>query len=238
MPRQLQGAVVVVTGASSGIGRGVLINVDSAVAGAPQPYTSAYVASKYAIRGWGECLQMELSLESGHDIHVCTVMPATIDTPLFQQAANYTGRATKAVEPVYPPEAVAAAIVELARRPRSERIVGGAGRMLMLQHAAVPRLYRWAGARHIDREHLDRRPAAPTPGNLFEPMPQYARVSGGWDGREGPAFDRVAATALLGGGIALLSSLAWLASRGRHRAPRGIAARIAAQLRRLPGTRA
>jgi NAD(P)-dependent dehydrogenase (short-subunit alcohol dehydrogenase family) len=63
------------------------------------PNTSPYVASKYAIRGLSSCLRMQLSLEKECDIHVCNVMPAAIDTPLFQHAANYTGRAVKARVP-------------------------------------------------------------------------------------------------------------------------------------------
>jgi NAD(P)-dependent dehydrogenase (short-subunit alcohol dehydrogenase family) len=161
-------------------GSGTLINVASVVAAAGQPYTSAYVTSKYAIRGFSECLRMELSLDRARDIHVCTVMPASIDTPLFQHAANYTGRAAKALEPVYEPERVAATIVGLARRPRREVVVGSAGRVMMAVHALSRGLYEPMFARQIDRNHLQRRPAEPTRGNLFEPMPEFAEIRGGW----------------------------------------------------------
>lgn len=83
-------------------GAGVLINVDSVVASAPQPYTAAYVSTKYAVRGFFECVRMELALDDAPDIHVCTVFPASIDTPLFQQGANYSGRDVKPLSPVYP----------------------------------------------------------------------------------------------------------------------------------------
>lgn len=62
-------------------GSGILINVDSVVGAAPQPYTSAYFISKHGIRGLSGCLRMELHLDNAADIHVCTVMPATFDTP-------------------------------------------------------------------------------------------------------------------------------------------------------------
>lgn len=195
-------------------GDGVLINVDSVVASAPQPYTSAYVASKYAVRGLFECLRMELSLEAGHDIHVCTVLPAAVDTPLFQQAANYTGREVRALEPVYPPEAVAEAIVALAERPRREVVVGGAGRFMMLQHGLAPGLYERAAARQIDRQHLRDRPAPHAEGNVFAPMPEHAAVRGGWGG----ARSRRARPALLLGGLAAAGALlAWTLAGGEPR---------------------
>ena len=158
---------------------GVLVNVDSVVAGAPQPYTSAYVASKYAIRGWSACLRMELSLEHERDIHVCNVMPAAIDTPLFQHAANYTGRAAKALDPVYPVEKVARVIAKIIDHPRAEVVVGRAGDVMLGNYAMAPRTYERFVARQIDRNHLQDKPAPPTPGNLFESTGPKA-ADGGW----------------------------------------------------------
>jgi len=74
------------------------------VAKASQPYTSAYVISKFGVRALGESLRQELILGGARDIHVCTVMPASIDTPFFQHVANYTGHAVKALNPVYDAE--------------------------------------------------------------------------------------------------------------------------------------
>ena len=54
-------------------GRGVLVNVSSAVAYVGQPYSSAYVASKFGIRGLTECIRQEVS--DCPEIRVCTVMP-------------------------------------------------------------------------------------------------------------------------------------------------------------------
>lgn len=161
-------------------GSGILINVDSVVGVGTQPYTSAYVMTKYAIRGLAGCLRMELHLDNASDIHICTVMPATIDTPLFQHAANYTGRATKAMNPVYPAEQVADAIVGLVERPQREVIVGQAGYLMVAQSTFVPEIYERTMAQQVDQDHLQDKPALPTNGNLFEPMSDYNSVSGGW----------------------------------------------------------
>ncbi len=165
-------------------GSGVLVNVASIVSEITQPYTSAYVASKFAIRALSDCLRMELTLDDARDIHICTVMPATIDTPLFNQAANFSGRGVKAMDPVLPAERVAKAILCAARHPRREVVVGGVGRIIMLLRRLAPGYYERSMACHMDSDHLTREPAAATEGNLFDPMPQYATVSGGWRPQE------------------------------------------------------
>ncbi len=166
-------------------GSGALINNDSVVAKASQPYTSAYVTSKFAVRGLSECLREELILDGAKDIHACTVMPASIDTPFFQHGANYTGRSPKALNPVYDAEKVAKAIIRCTERPKREVIVGNAGRLLALQHSLSLGLYENLAARQIDRDHFQDKPAPSTSGNLFEPVPEGSEVSGGWKNADG-----------------------------------------------------
>lgn len=162
-------------------GQGVLINMSSVVAEAGQPYTSAYVVSKYGIRGLGVSLREELSVDGVHDIHVCTILPATVDTPLFQHAANYSGRAIKALPPVYSAERVAQAILKCAKNPKPEMFVGNSGKMIALQHKFAPQKTEHQMAMMTDRMHLHKHKAAdPTSGNLFEPMEEGTSISGGW----------------------------------------------------------
>lgn len=163
-------------------GGGVLINIGSVVAETGQPYTSAYVVSKYAVRGLGVSLREELSVDGNQNIYVCTVMPATVDTPIFQHAANYSGRAVKAIPPVYPAKRVAQSIVGCARKPRPEIFVGNAARMLQMEHKVAPQLTERQMARMTDRMQLDRQKVAPqTNGNLFEPIHEGNGISGGWN---------------------------------------------------------
>jgi NAD(P)-dependent dehydrogenase (short-subunit alcohol dehydrogenase family) len=187
-------------------GSGVLINNSSVVAKASQPYTSAYVMSKFAIRALGESLRQELILDGAKDIHVCTVMPASIDTPFFQHAANYTGRAAKALNPVYDAEKVARTMVRCARRPKREVIVGNAGRMLALQHTLSLGLYERMAARLIDRDHFQDQPAPPNAGSLFEPMQEGTGVSGGWKADDGTSMRRAA---LIGAAVAVPALIVW-----------------------------
>ena len=49
----------------------------------------------------------------------------SIDTPIFRQAANLTGRRIKALEPTYPAQQVADAIIRLLERPREKSLSAG-----------------------------------------------------------------------------------------------------------------
>lgn len=187
-------------------GQGTLINISSVNAFAPSPYTSIYNASKFAIRGLDDSIRMELILDKMADtIHVCTVMPASIDTNIFQNAANYTGSQVRALEPVYDPAYVARKIVKLAQKPRRSVIVGPAGKLMAFQHAHSPRLYERMLAKFTDRDMLTHAEAKPTSGNLFQPMEQNTGMYGGW--RESRLrADRLTMVA----GASLVASLALL----------------------------
>ncbi len=206
-------------------GHGTLINVSSVVGVLGQPYTSAYVSSKWAVRGLSETLRNELKLDDAKDLQVCTVLPAAIDTPLFRVAANFTGRVAKPLDPVYEADRVAKTIVSLARKPRREVYVGPAGRLAALQHTLTPSLVETVFSRQVDRGHFEDRVQAPTRGNLYEPLQGWATVSGGFihrpqpkhheNGRSRSALIAPALVALGGAG-----AMSWFGLRRRQRRER------------------
>ncbi|GAA2450523.1 SDR family oxidoreductase [Streptomyces glaucus] len=181
-------------------GHGTLIDISSIVGVVSQPYNHAYGMSKHAVRALGTSLRQELRLEGAKDIHVCSVLPATIDTPFFEHAANYTGRKVVAMPPVYSPERVARAVVDLVRTPRREVVVGPAGRSLVRQSRMTPGLTERMMGRQVDKTHLSRKEPAPaTEGSLHVPAPGTGAAHGGWGGRRRTALRRLAtATALAG----------------------------------------
>jgi short-subunit dehydrogenase len=96
--------------------------------------------SKAAVRALSVSLRSELALDARQDVSVCTVLPATIDTPFYQHAANYTGRKPVAMPPVYTADRVAKTVLRAMRHPRREVVAGGvAAHLLMVQHKATPR---------------------------------------------------------------------------------------------------
>jgi short-subunit dehydrogenase len=156
--------------------RGVLVNVASVSGAVGMPFTSAYVASKFAVRGFSESLREELH---GTNIDVVTVIPASIDTPLFQHAANFSGRGVRPVGPVYGADKVARAIVNAARAPRREVTVGAVGTLQRFFHAVAPPIMERVFARQTERDLFQDAAAPPTEGNLFAPRPPFDIV-GGW----------------------------------------------------------
>lgn len=190
-------------------GSGMLINVASIVGEVPQPYTTAYSMSKAAIRALSVSLRSELRLDKRNKkIHVCTVLPATIDTPFFDHAANYTGRRAVAMPPVYSPDRVARTICALLEEPRREVVVGRIGRSMVRQHRLMPGRIETMMAVQVENTHLSKKEAAAdSSGNLYTPSPDpdNATVTGGWGGKRRTAQRGLAGVALLGVGGAALS---------------------------------
>jgi short-subunit dehydrogenase len=163
-------------------GNGTIINVSSTFGEAAAPYTSAYCASKFAVNGFTESLRMELSDVKG--IHVATVLLPSVDTPLLEHAANYTGRAVKPLKPIYPPEKMAKVILQAAIRPQPITVVGAASKMaIMGKNYLTPSLAERLMNRKVQKEHFLEEPARPDNGNLFEPMDDTDKMHGGWSQR-------------------------------------------------------
>lgn len=159
-------------------GSGVLINNASIAGTCPMPFHSAYVASKFAIRGFSHALRQELAGKPG--IHVCTVCPSSIDTPLWQRSANYSGRKIKPLDPVHPVEQVAGIVVGLALAPQREVFAGASGWVLSEQHAAAPELTEDLVGSFVARDLFQDAPAEPNHGSIFEPAAGDDSSTGGW----------------------------------------------------------
>lgn len=182
--------------------RGVLINVSSQVALGGIPYSSAYDISKHGVRGLGDTLRQEYV---GTDIKICTIFPASTDTPFFQHAANYTGKAIRPLGSVSEARKVAREIVSLVEDPRPEVLVGTHGYFMSLAHALTPKQYDKVIRRMAEKQHFEKKPAAESEGNLYEAR-KPARVSGGW--RKGGTLKKISSLALAGmAGTAAVSML-------------------------------
>ena len=194
-------------------GKGTLINISSVAGAIAQPFSSAYSASKFAINGFSESLRMELM--DSPDIHVSTVLAPSVDTPLFQHGANYTGRAVKPMDPVYTADKVARAIVAVSDNPVRETVVGNVGRSMLMMDKVAPGMAERMMARKVSEGHFQDKPAQASEGNLFKPMEQCSGVSGGWKEQEEPVITRQQRVAfglgILGAG---LGALGWMYAKG------------------------
>ncbi|GIJ78260.1 Short-chain dehydrogenase [Micromonospora phaseoli] len=163
-------------------GGGVLVNNASVLAEVAMPYQSAYNAAKHGIRGLADTVRQELRITGRSAISVCTVLPATIDTPFFRHAANHSGRQLVPPPPLYPPEVVAETIVRLLYRPRREAYAGGAARLIGLQWRLAPALAERILGWYAQRTQFGPAPEWESTGNVFQPD-GTAMPEGGWHGR-------------------------------------------------------
>lgn len=195
---------------------GVLINVASLWGRITSPYVTPYVVSKFGVRAFSQCLRQGLrDTDGSEDIHVCTILPESIDTPIFRHAGNYTGRRVRAVPPIAAPQRVAQAILRCVEHPRPEVTVGWAGHLLEWGTALMPpRLYNRIVPHVFDLAAFGPQSAEQTAGNLFEPGGDAPNaVDGGFRSTTAAKVRRRG----VAGGLALapLAAAAWL---GRRRA--------------------
>jgi short-subunit dehydrogenase len=78
---------------------GILINIASVLGKVPSAYYASYAAAKHGVVGFSAVLRQELAQDKVEDIHVCTVLPTSFDTPFFEHSANYTGQKSEPIPP-------------------------------------------------------------------------------------------------------------------------------------------
>jgi short-subunit dehydrogenase len=174
---------------------GVIVNVGSVLSIATVPYLASYNAAKHAVHGLTDAVRQELEARGDNRISICLVLPASVDTPLYQHAANFTGRQLRPPPPVYSPELVADRIVETLERPRAERYPGAAARMALAAWRLMPGISRRVAASLAERLMYTREPAYPSSGNVLSPTAAPSRVHGDWHGVAAPLLRPLTATA-------------------------------------------
>ena len=199
-------------------GSGVLINMSSGFGLVGVPYAGSYTATKFAQRGLAQALRGELR---GTGVHVCTIMPGGVDTPAYRLAANYSGRAAGPDSFLASPERIARVVVRCTESPRPEVVVGNSVRTLRLTHALFPGLVERAVGRTIEQGFLREEPEEPTPGNLFEPLPEWAATDGGFNEEaRHRAVLRARRAAAVGASVIGPSILTWFLLRTKRRGRR------------------
>ena len=199
---------------------GVLINVGSIASDVAFPMQGMYCASKHAVKGFTDALRMEL-LDEGAPVDVVLLKPSSIDSPLPGRARNYMDREPKLPPPVYRPEVVASAVLELAVHPRREVSAGVAGPVLNTFKGLAPDLFDRTASVVIALQRRGEAPRDPA-GALHAPS-GAGRVRGRHPGVVLPASaytqartHPLAAVAL---GVAGLAAARLLRGRSRGRPP-------------------
>jgi short-subunit dehydrogenase len=154
---------------------GTLINIGSVLSQVGQSFVPSYVVSKFGLQGLTEALRTEFA--DDEQIQVCTVYPYATDTPHFQDGGNQIGRRAHAMQPVQTPERVAAAIVDVAARPRRQRYVPRYAAIGVLLHRLAPNTAERLLHHALQTFHLVSS-QEPTHGNLFEASAAAGSVRG------------------------------------------------------------
>lgn len=193
-------------------GYGTLINNISVGGWLPVPFGVGYAASKYGIRGFSEALRGELSKYK--DIHVCDLFPAFLDTPGTQHAGNFAGVVLRPVPPVYDPQKVAKAMLQLAVKPKDRTTIGSVATLLRLAHFISPKLTVNLTALFMKTYFNEADKIPVTTGNVFEPVEYGTSIYGGWNS---PADAEVCKQRLLIAGILFTGVAAGLWMMGRRK---------------------
>jgi short-subunit dehydrogenase len=157
---------------------GVIINTNSTGGHVGNPYTVAYSASKFGLRGLSEALRFEL--KKFPHIEVCDIFAGLVDGPAHSHAANYIGKEIRPAKPLVNPEKMAAAMVRLAKNPKPSIHLGVQDRLGRFGHSILPGLTGWI-MNKVLRNYFKRAKAiAPSNGNLFAPDYSKTTIHGGY----------------------------------------------------------
>ncbi len=159
-------------------GGGRLVLVGSLLAKIAVPYMSSYVTAKWGLHGLARTLQAEARETPGIDVGL--VSPGSVDTPVYRQAAAYSGRGGRPPPPVDPPEKVARAVLRALDRPRRDRSVGVTNPLVVLGFRAFPAVYDRLVGPLMRVGGLTREPVPVSDGNVFAPRPAGDATHGRW----------------------------------------------------------
>jgi short-subunit dehydrogenase len=117
-------------------GQGTLINISSVAGVVGQPFAVPYSISKFGIRGLGISLGQELKTEK--NINISTIIPSTVDTPIYSHGANYIGKKIAPPVAVTSANEVASAIIKLSKKPKKKVFVGRSTILMRLGNLFFP----------------------------------------------------------------------------------------------------
>jgi len=164
---------------------GTLICVGSVIGERGVPLMGPYCAAKHALEGWLDALRVELA-HTGSRVRIALVRPSAVNTPLYQKARSYLGVEARPVRPVYAPELIADAVVDIAQseHPPRDRTIG-LGKLLAAADDISPRITDLFNVVYLYDQHWTARPKRPdSPHDLYAPLPADGGVRGRWTHEE------------------------------------------------------
>ncbi len=164
---------------------GALIHVTSVEAWRTAPYQSAYGASKHGVHGFLQVLRVELAHEK-IPVSVTEILPAAINTPIYEKGRNKMPFKLRPVPPVYHPQIVTDAILYALENPVRDLVAGGAGLGVEYAERISPRLADFFSGTigFIGQNAGQKDPAEQFQDNLFEPISGFDTVEGNFSSEQ------------------------------------------------------
>jgi NAD(P)-dependent dehydrogenase (short-subunit alcohol dehydrogenase family) len=159
-------------------GAGHLVVVNSLLGNIATPLLGSYVAAKWGQLGLIRVLQQETRDEPG--ISVSAVQPGGVDTPIYVQAASWTGSTGRPPPPVYSPQRVARAVLSTLDRPRRIVQAGLFNHVITAGFRLVPGVFDVLVGPLLQRMAIADDDVPPTEGNVFESKPAGNATEGRW----------------------------------------------------------
>ena len=158
-------------------GRGVIVQVGSALAYRGIPLQSAYCGAKHAIRGFTDSLRTEL-LHERSAIQLSIVELPAVNTPQFDWARVHTARQPRPMGKVFEPETAAQAVWRAAAWPWREYWLGGTTLKTILADVVAPELLDRYLTRAFEGQQTAKAASPERQDNLFTPLTSLHRTRG------------------------------------------------------------
>jgi len=159
-------------------GGGHLVVVNSLLGSITAPLMGSYVTAKWAQLGLVRVLQQETRDVPG--ISISAVQPGGVDTPIYFQAASWTGSTGRPPPPVYSAQRLGRRVVALLDRPRRQVQAGIFNPLITAGFRLLPGLYDYLVGPLLQRMAIANDDVPPTEGNVFESQPGGNATEGGW----------------------------------------------------------
>jgi NAD(P)-dependent dehydrogenase (short-subunit alcohol dehydrogenase family) len=161
-------------------GAGHLVVVNSLLGSVTTPLMGSYVAAKWGQLGLVRVLQQETRDAPG--VEVSAVQPGGVDTPIYFQAASWTGSTGRPPPPVYTPQRVARKVLSTLDRPRRVVQAGFLNPVVKAGFTLFPGVYDFLVGPLLQRAAIAKDDVPPREGNVFESRPEGNATRGHWRG--------------------------------------------------------
>jgi short-subunit dehydrogenase len=157
---------------------GHLVVVNSLLGNIATPLMGSYVAAKWGQLGLVRVLQQEVRDAPG--VEVSAVQPGGVDTPIYFQAASWTGSSGRPPPPVYSPQRVARTVLSTLDRPRRLVQAGLFNPLITAGFRLLPGVYDFLVGPLLQHMAVADDDIEPTEGNVFESRPDGNATEGRW----------------------------------------------------------